>query len=210
MKVLVAEDEAVSRIRLETFLTKQGYQVLAVADGTAAWEALQAEDRPSLAILDWLMPGVDGVELCRRVRSKPELRGLYILLLTACGSREQVLEGLNAGANDYVTKPFDSAMLESRLRVAAQMVGLHGELATRVNELEQALAELKLLRGLLPICCYCKNVRDDHNYWHKVEQYLVDHSDAQVTSGICPACWDKEIKPQFARLGKAAPPRPGA
>jgi len=210
MKVLVAEDEDVSRIRLAAFLSKRGYQVLAVPDGVAAWDALQAEDRPSLAIFDWLMPGLDGVELCRRSRSTPALRGLYILLLTACGSRENVLEGLGAGANDYVTKPFDAQELECRLRVACQMVGLQGELAARVDELEHALAEVKLLRGLLPICCYCKSVRDDRNYWHKVEQYLTNHSDAQVTSGICPACWDKEVKPLFVKLGKAPPQHPSS
>jgi sigma-B regulation protein RsbU (phosphoserine phosphatase) len=197
--------EIVSRIRLEAFLTKHGYQVIAVADGAAAWDVLQSDERPPLAILDRMMPGFDGVELCRRIRSEPALRGLYVLLLTGCDSRQHILEGLGAGANDYVTKPFDSDVLQSRLRVAAQMVGLQNELTARVGELEQAMAELKLLRGLLPICCYCKSVRDDHNYWHKVEQYLVDHSDAQVTSGICPDCWDKEIKPQFLRLGKPVP-----
>jgi sigma-B regulation protein RsbU (phosphoserine phosphatase) len=210
MKVLIAEDEELSRCMLEAFLSRRGYEVLAVADGVAAWDALQAEDRPPLAILDWMMPGIDGVELCRRSRSTPALRGLYLMLLTARDSRESILAGLGAGANDYITKPFDAEELDCRLRVAAQMVDLQGVLAARVHELEHALAEVKLLRGLLPICCYCKSVRDDRNYWHKVEQYLADHSDAQVTSGICPACWDKEVKPLFVRLGKAPPQHPSS
>jgi len=88
-----------------------------VADGIAAWDALQGADRPPLAILDWMMPGLDGLELCRRSRRLPALRGLYIMLLTARGSRDSILEGLNAGANNYVTKPFDDDELEARLRV---------------------------------------------------------------------------------------------
>jgi phosphoserine phosphatase RsbU/P len=210
MKVLVAEDDDVSRLRLEGFLAKRGYQVQAAASGTDAWEALQADDRPSLAILDWMMPGIDGVALCRRIRAMPALGGLYLLLLTGRGSRENILEGLRSGANDYVTKPFDPDELESRLRVAAQMVALHAELAGRVKERQDALAEVKVLQGLLPVCCYCKSVRDDGNYWHKVEQYLANRARVQVTSGICPACWEKEIKPQFVSLGLSPPKCPSS
>src|SRR5207244_3597988 len=113
-------------------------------------------DRPRLAILDWQMPGLDGPTVCRRVRAAPELKGLYLILLTARTERDDVLEGLRAGANDYVTKPFDPAELEARVNVGAEMVQLRDELAERVAELEKALADVKRLHGLLPICAYCK------------------------------------------------------
>src|ERR1019366_9022522 len=106
MKILIADDDDVSRLALEAMLTKRGYEVALAADGIEAWEAFQGEDAPQMAILDWMMPGLDGVELCRRIREDPRLKAVYLILLTSRESKEHLLEGLRAGANDYVTKPF--------------------------------------------------------------------------------------------------------
>src|SRR5262249_37864614 len=127
---------------------------------------------------------------------------------TVQGRKEHILEGLRAGANDYVSKPFDPEELRARIDMAAQLIQVQLELAARVRELEVALAHVKLLQGLLPICAYCKNVRDDQNYWHRVEEYLHAHTGATVTSGVCPACWEKVVKPEWKKQGINLPDTP--
>ena len=114
MRILIADDDDVSRLELESLLTRHGHEVVAVADGTEAWDVLQGEDPPRLAVLDWLMDEMDGVEVCRRVRERPDLRSVYLILLTSRGDKEHILAGLQAGANDYVTKPFDRDELLAR------------------------------------------------------------------------------------------------
>jgi DNA-binding response OmpR family regulator len=207
MDILIAEDDLVSRRMLETILQKWGYQVLATPDGTAAYEALRRDNAPPLAILDWMMPGLDGPAVCRHLRD-PALAGPrcppYLILLTAKGSKEDLVAGLEAGADDYITKPFDRAELRARVQVGMRMVALQRSLADRVAELERALGQVKQLQGLLPICCYCKSIRNDQNYWQQVEEYLGDHSDAQFTHGICPRCFDTVVKPQLARSPEEA------
>ena len=196
MKVLIADDEPVSRRLLEATLASKGYKVVTAGDGLEAWRVLQDTNAPSLAILDWMMPGMDGVDVCRRVRSTPGLKVIYIILLTVKG-REHVVEGLQAGADDYITKPFDPAELEARLQVGARVTDLQNKLAERVKELEVALSQVKQLRGLLPICSYCKKIRNDENYWDQVENYIAKHSDAEFSHGICPECYEKFLKPQL-------------
>ena len=147
MRVLIADDDDVSRMLLESLLTGAGYQVMAVSDGLEAWEVLQGADPPRLAVLDWFMSDMDGVDVCRRVRQCPALEDVYLILLTSLGDQEHVVAGLQAGANDYVTKPFNRHELLARLRVGERMVGLHAELAARVQELA-ALATIDSLTGL--------------------------------------------------------------
>jgi DNA-binding response OmpR family regulator len=161
---------------------------------------LSQPDAPSLAVLDWMMPGMDGAEVCRRARSLGADRLLYIILLTAKGRKEDIVQGLTAGADDYVIKPFDRSELKARINVGERILRLQAELAARVKELELALANVKLLQGLLPICCYCKKIRNDQNYWQQVDTYISDHSEAQFTHGICPECRDKIVKPELARI----------
>jgi len=203
MRILIAEDDAVSRRRLEATLQKWGYEVLAVEDGLAAWEVLQGEMPPPLAILDWMMPGMDGIEVCRKVRERSPSRPLYIIVLTARGSRADVVAGLQAGGDDYVTKPFDREELHARVRVGLRVLQLQMNLADRVRELEEALARVKQLQGLLPICSYCKKIRDDQNYWQQVEGYISEHSDAVFSHGICPDCFEKFVKPELNKLKSA-------
>jgi CheY-like chemotaxis protein len=208
MRVLIADDEDVSRLVLEALLYRHGHEVVAVPNGNAAWEVLQGKNPPQLAVLDWLMDDVDGVEVCRRVRKRPELRHVYLILLTSRGEKEHVLAGLQAGANDYVTKPFDSDELLARVRVGAQMVGLQAELLARLHELEEALARVKQLQGLLPICSYCKSIRDDKNYWHQVETYVKSHAQVEFSHGVCPGCWEAVVKPQLQEQGITVPDYP--
>ena len=200
MRVLIAEDDAVSRRLLEATLHKWGYEVIVTTDGLEALEVLRQPDAPSLAILDWMMPGMDGAEVCLKARELSADRLLYIILLTAKGRKEDIVEGLTAGADDYVIKPFDRSELKARMNAGERILRLQAELAARVKELELTLANVKLLQGLLPICCYCKRIRNDQNYWQQVDTYIADHSEAQFTHGICPECRDKIVKPELERL----------
>jgi phosphoserine phosphatase RsbU/P len=200
VRVLIAEDDVVSRRLLEATLAKWGYEVVVTTDGLQALEALGQPDAPSLAILDWMMPGLDGAQVCLKARASAGERQLYMILLTAKGRKEDIVEGLTAGADDYVIKPFDRDELKARINAGERILRLQAELAARVKELELALANVKLLQGLVPICCYCKKIRDDKNYWQQVDTYVADHSEAQFTHGICPDCRDKIVKPELARL----------
>jgi len=197
MRILIAEDDPVSRRLLEATLEKFGYEVVVAADGAEAWTALQRNDAPRLAILDWMMPELDGVEICRRVRETPTSTPPYLILLTAKTERGDVVAGLDAGANDYLKKPFDRGELRARLRVAAHVLQLQKNLADRVSELEDALAQVKQLRGLLPICSYCKNIRDEQNFWQRVDNYLMEHADVMFSHGICPDCYKNIVEPKI-------------
>src|SRR5207248_10993171 len=104
-----------------------------------------------------------------------------------------IVEGLTAGADDYVIKPFDRAELKARINAGERILRLQAELAARVKELEFALASVKLLQGLLPICCYCKKIRDDKNYWQQVDTYVLDHSVIRFSHGICPDCLEQQV-----------------
>ena len=200
MRILVAEDQSVSRHILVAQLRKWGYDVTAVEDGTRAWEALQAEDAPPLAILDWLMPGLDGIDVCRQIRQSPRTRPIYLILLTARQGQEDKIHGLQAGADDYITKPFNREELRARVQVGIRVLELQGALAQRVRELEEALSRVKTLQGLLPICSYCKKIRNDRNYWQQVEGYISDHSEAQFSHGICPECYARFVQPELDRF----------
>ncbi|MGO8792158.1 MAG: response regulator [Terriglobia bacterium] len=204
MRILVAEDQSVSRHILAANLRKWGYDVTAVEDGTRAWEALQANPAPQLAILDWLMPGLDGIEICRRIRNSPRTSPIYLVLLTARRGQEDKIHGLQAGADDYITKPFNREELRARVQVGIRVLELQGALAERVRELEEALSRVKTLQGLLPICSYCKKIRNDRNYWQQVEGYISDHSEAQFSHGICPECYGRFVQPELDRLSSRA------
>jgi DNA-binding response OmpR family regulator len=188
---LIADDDPGSRRLLESTLTKWGYEVIVTSDGQQAWQVVQGPDAPPLFILDWLMPGMDGVEVCRKARGQKNVRSAYIILLTSRTSKEDLVAGLEAGADDYVTKPFDPQELQARLHVGSRVIELQRNLAVRVEELEAALSREKHLQGLLPICCYCKKIRDDSNYWHQVESYVTQHADVHFSHSVCPECTEQ-------------------
>ena len=196
-RILIAEDDAVSRTVLERTLRSWGHPVVTTSNGSDAWDVLVSEDAPRLAILDWMMPGLEGPEVCRRVRALARPIPTYLILLTARGLTDDIVLGLDSGADDYVTKPFDRQELRSRIRVGERVLTLQQGLADRVCELEEALSHVKELKGLLPICSYCKAVRDDRNYWHRVETYIAAHSGARFSHGICPGCWKDVVEPEI-------------
>jgi diguanylate cyclase (GGDEF)-like protein len=145
MRALVADDDPVTRAILANALSQWGVEVTAADNGTAAWEALASATPPQLAVLDWMMPGIDGVELCQRIRREPALTGIYVILLTGRGSRTDLVVGLDAGADDYMIKPIDLEELRARVQVGIRAASLQGRLEGRVSELESARDHLARL-----------------------------------------------------------------
>jgi DNA-binding response OmpR family regulator len=194
MRVFVADDDpTITARRLEGTLAEWGHAVLVAGDGERAWELLARDARPAIAILDWEMPGCDGLEICRRLGRVRGSRSLHAILLTARTGMDDLVQGLGAGADDYLRKPFEPAELRARVEVGVRSVELQEALRRRLLELEEALSQVQRLQGLLPICCYCKKIRDDKNYWHQVEQYVSEHADVQFSHGICPECYEKIV-----------------
>jgi DNA-binding response OmpR family regulator len=185
MRILIAEDDEPSRMILAGQLTKLGHEVDAVEDGQQAWEHFLAR-QPEVVITDWQMPNLDGLQLCRRIRSHPAEKYAYLIVLTALDGKVGYLEGMNAGADDFVSKPCDTVDLNVRLRVAERILSLQ--------------QEVQQLEGLLPICPNCKKIRDEADEWQPVEAYISRRTDAQFSHGICPQCYETIMKPQLEEL----------
>jgi CheY-like chemotaxis protein len=178
MRILIADDDRMSTLMLVRTLEQWGgFEPVVVHDGAAAWASITGDAPPALAVVDWMMPGIDGIELCRRIRATPLPFPVYVILLTARNSRQDLVAGLEAGADDYLTKPFDPDELRARVHVGQRTLGL--------------IANIKRLTGLLPICSYCKRIRSDHDYWEQVDSYITEHTDARFSHGICPPCLAK-------------------
>ena len=190
-RVLVAEDHHISRHLLERSLMNWGFDVVTAVDGESAIEVLNTSNPPSLAIIDWMMPRIDGLDVCRHVRKQTGLPYTYLILLTAKSPKEEITAGLEAGADDYVIKPFDPDELRARLMVGQRVVDLERKLAKKVTDLELAIADVKKLKQLLPICMYCKSIRDDKDYWHQIEEYIHHQTGTDFSHGICPNCLAK-------------------
>jgi DNA-binding response OmpR family regulator len=184
MTILIAEDDRLSNRMLAMILSKWGHEVVSVGDGLKAWEKLRAPGGPQLAILDWMMPGMDGITICQKARRTNELKSHYLILLTTMGRTEDIVVGLESGANDYVVKPFNSAELRARVGVGVRTIQLQNELAATRREVYQ-------LQGIVPICAYCKKIRADKGYWQQVETYVSQRSEAKFSHGICPECTEK-------------------
>ena len=140
MRILIADDDPVPRRMLESILKKWDYEVVVAADGAQAWEILQEKDAPPIAILDWLMPEMDGVEVCRKMRGRTDVPYVYFILLTSKDRKEDIIEGMEAGADDYIIKPYESHRLQVRLRAGRRILDLQAELLASMEALGQARA----------------------------------------------------------------------
>lgn len=209
-RILVAEDHQVSRHLLERNLANWGFEVVTAENGLQAAAVLEREDAPPIAIIDWMMPKLDGLEVCARVRRNAQRPYIYLILLTAKAQRDEIARGLEAGADDYVVKPFDPDELRARIKVGQRVVGLERALAKRVADLERALEDVKTLKKLLPICMYCKRIRDDRDYWHQIEEYIHAETGSDFSHGICPHCMSEirkghnPLSPQREPTGAAS------
>lgn len=197
MKILIAEDDLTSRLMLEAVISKWSFETVGVEDGLKAWDLFQQENPPQIALVDWEMPGIDGPELCSRIKNMGRNRQTYIIFITCRDTKEDIVLGLQAGANDYITKPFDNNELLARINVAERMVKTQLALNSKVKELERALEHVRTLQGIIPICMHCHSIRNDNEAWDRLEAYIEKHSDAQFSHSICPSCISKHY-PELA------------
>jgi phosphoserine phosphatase RsbU/P len=195
MRVLAAEDDPVARAVLKQALRQLGHEVLEAGDGEQAWTLLQQEP-VRVIVSDWMMPHCDGLELCRRIRARTDAEYLYFILLTSRdATRENQTAAGDAGVDDFLTKPLNLADLWTRLRVAERILAY----TTQVRQLEE----------LLPICSYCKKIRDDKNYWQQIEGYISDRTGSDFSHSICPDCYTRVVVPEIEQL-RASRRRPGS
>jgi phosphoserine phosphatase RsbU/P len=182
--VLVVDDDPVSRAQFSALAQAAGYQVTLAVNGLEAWDLFQVARIP-IVISDWYMPEMDGPELCRRIRARTRQPYVYFILVTAKGGKQQYLAGMEAGADDFIAKPVDPDELRARLTVAERILGLR--------------QELHQLEALLPICSYCKRIRNERNEWETLDSYLERRFDTQLSHGICPECYARHVQPQLDR-----------
>jgi sigma-B regulation protein RsbU (phosphoserine phosphatase) len=196
MKILAVEDDPVARAVLQRTLLKLGHEVVTVSDGHAALELL-AKDPVRVVVSDWVMPGVDGLELCRRVRARTGSDYVYFILVTGkLPSEENQREAIEAGVDDFLSKPLVIQDIWMRLRVAERIL----RYATQVRQLE----------AFLPICGYCKKIRDDRNYWQQIESYINARTGTDFSHSVCPDCYSRIILPELEQLEREGeiPPLP--
>ncbi|MEO6874737.1 MAG: response regulator [Opitutaceae bacterium] len=186
MKILAVEDDAVSRAVLRQALRKLGHEVVEAANGEGAWKILLKE-QVRVVVSDWSMPQMDGLELCRSIRKAGAADYTYFILLTARDdSGENQQAAADAGVDDFLTKPLNLDELWNRLRVAERIL----RYATQVRQLEE----------MLPICSYCKKIRDDQNYWQQIEGYINERTGSEFSHSICPDCYQRVVIPELEKL----------
>lgn len=188
MRILIAEDEGVSRLVLGSKLKELGHEVIEARDGTEAWALFQKETA-RIIVTDWLMPGKDGGEFCELVRAQVDQPYTYIIVLTSLSGKGSYLEAMDAGADDFLTKPVDMDELTARLRVAERVLALQ--------------TEVRLMQRLLPICMYCRKIRDsdasweDQSSWRELEAYVAEKDDVRFSHGICKECFETRVEPEL-------------
>jgi DNA-binding response OmpR family regulator len=187
--ILIADDDSVSRTVLVRTLEQWGHEVEVVVDGLEACARLIVPGAPLLAILDWGMPGLEGPEVCRKVRAAPLRVQPYLVMLTARHTPEDLAVALEAGADDFLSKPFNRVELMARLHAGMRILNLHRALTDRIQELEESRQREHHLRTLMPICSYCKKIRGDKDDWEPIDQYLAEHG-YRFTHAVCPSCLD--------------------
>jgi phosphoserine phosphatase RsbU/P len=194
MKVLTVEDDEIARTILRQALRKLGHEVIEAFDGEEAWTRLQAEP-VRVVVSDWMMPNLDGLDLCRRIRARKSEDYVYFILLTVRDASDQNQRAAtDAGVDDFLTKPLALQELWMRLQVAERIL----RYTTRVHQLEQ----------MLPICSYCKKVRNDSNYWQQIESYIKERTGSDFSHSVCPDCYQRIVLPDIQNAIKSAGKQP--
>lgn len=186
MNILAVEDDPIARIVLESTLRKIGFGTRSATGGTSACAAI-AKERPQVIVSDWYMPDMDGLELCRQIRKSSGPYIYFILITSASADHSNREEAMAAGVDEFLTKPIDEFELRVRLRGAQRIM----EYIDRVTKLE----------SVLPICSYCKKIRNDSNYWQQIESYVAKRTGAMFSHSVCPNCFEEKVKPQLAEQG---------
>jgi sigma-B regulation protein RsbU (phosphoserine phosphatase) len=200
MRVLIVEDDRATARLLAGLITSWGHEPVVAENGARALENLASGFAPQLVLLDWMLPDANGPDLCRQIRTTGSAGSAHIIMITSRGDPQDLIDGLDAGADEYLVKPVKPTELRARVHAGGRVIDLQQRLNDRVRELEAALASVHKLSGLLPICAYCHSIRDDSNYWHCVEEYVTEHSEATFSHGICPDCRLKVEREMAAEL----------
>lgn len=189
VKILIAEDEFTTRMLVQVSLESWGYRVESVANGDEAWSVLKQADAPHIAILDWEMPEVDGLEVCRRVKERGVDNPPYIILLTARDKKKDIVEGFEAGADDYMTKPFNDNELRARVRVAERLVRTQTSLLESANELKDVLNHLDMSQETIAVCqSCCRILSNNDDDWLPIEEIVKHHGELRLNHTFCPEC----------------------
>lgn len=191
MKILIAEDEYTTRLMVQVCLERWGYSVQSVADGKAAWDILKKKNPPHIVILDWEMPELSGIELCRKIKNINRNNPIHVILLTARDSDHDIVQGFDAGADDYITKPFNDNELRARIRVAERIVTIQSSLNTTLEELRGALNLVDVFQDYITVCKSCHKFVGDSGTWQKIEDFLQKQPDSRFIEAVCPACEDQ-------------------
>ena len=197
IRVLVAEDDDRTRSALVSLLQRHGYHVSVVKDGHEALGTLIKPNPPSIVLLDWEMPQLDGPHVCRALRTIQHQHYVYVIMITGRDSPADLLTAFAAGVDDFLSKPVDASQLLARMRSGERILALETRLAERITALEKTLKEMGEIKRLLPICMYCKKVRNDSDYWQGIESYIHEHTGADFSHGICPTCVEVVLKRDF-------------
>jgi two-component system cell cycle response regulator len=229
INILLVEDSMTQSVMLQNILKQNYYNVTALQNGKEAIEYLQ-NNKPAIIISDVIMPEMNGYELCRHIKSMDSARDIPVILLTSLSEPEDIIKGLECGANNFITKPYDEKLLLSRIKYILINQELRKSVSTEMKielyfggqkhfissdrmqildillatydhamekkreleeanrELKKALETIKTLKGLIPICAYCKKIRNDGGFWQQLEAYIKEHADVNFSHGICPEC----------------------
>ncbi len=197
IKILAVDDDPDVLFATVRALRNAGYEVIEAASGEECL-MLAKKHRPDLILLDVMMPDINGFEVCRRIKSDPELQNMYVMILSSTKTEsDSQAEGLEIGADGYIARPFPNRELLARVAAMVRLIRAERERDKVIAELQAALAKVKQLSGMLPICATCKKIRDDQGYWQQIEAYIRDHSEAEFTHGICPECLKKFYEQNF-------------
>lgn len=188
--ILVVDDIPENLHLLVDALTPEGYEVRPVPSGALALSAARLLP-PDIILLDINMPEMDGFQVCRALKSDEELKEIPVIFISARDETFDKVKAFRVGGADYITKPFQLDEVMARVQTHLTNYRLQRERKQMIVDLEEALADVKTLSGLLPICAHCKKIRDDQGYWGQIEIYIQEHSNAQFSHGICPACRDQ-------------------
>lgn len=194
--ILVVDDDPDIRSATARLLGKAGYSVAEAGNGTEGIRVIQ-ETRPDMVLLDVVLPDMDGHTVCQRIKTDQNMKGTYVLMVS--GSRtasDDQSEGLEIGADGYINRPIPNRELLARIHAMFRIIHAERERDRLIGELQEAFARIKTLSGLLPICSYCKKIRDETGYWSQVEVYIQKHSDADFSHSICSECMKKYF-PEF-------------